>query len=206
MTGETTIRIQTCLERMQEGDASAQNDLLVHALRRLEHLAHKLFADFHGLRRFVGSEDVLQSAAIRLTRALETTPPQTARGFFRLAALQIRRELIDLARHYRGPEGAAANQVSWPDDMPTPQADNPSTLDPARLAEWTEFHGKLANLPDEEREVADLLWYHGLSQQEAADLLGTSLRTVKRRWQRARLLLHTYLQDGDVDSRAARDP
>lgn len=44
-------------------------------------------------------------AAIRLDRALAEKVPKDASHFFRLAALQIRRERIDLARHYGGPEG-----------------------------------------------------------------------------------------------------
>ncbi|MBL8798147.1 MAG: helix-turn-helix domain-containing protein, partial [Planctomycetia bacterium] len=39
----------------------------------------------------------------------------------------------------------------------------------------------------------DLLFYQGLSQAEAAALLNVSERTVKRRWQSARLQLHDAL-------------
>ena len=40
----------------------------------------------------------------------------------------------------------------------------------------------------------DLLVYEGMTQPEAAEILNTSLRTVKRRWQNARLRLHATLQ------------
>jgi DNA-directed RNA polymerase specialized sigma24 family protein len=39
--------------------------------------------------------------------------------------------------------------------------------------------------------------YQGLSQAEAAELLGVAERTVKRRWQTARRKLHEALQ-GEV--------
>jgi DNA-directed RNA polymerase specialized sigma24 family protein len=39
----------------------------------------------------------------------------------------------------------------------------------------------------------DLLWYQGLSQDEAAQALGVDVRTVKRRWREARLTLHQTL-------------
>lgn len=194
MSGETTFRIQNCLERMRDGDASAQDELIRQAMARLERLSRKLYADFPGLQRWVGSDDVLQGAYMRLSRALAASAPDSPRAFFRLAALQMRRELIDLARHYRGPEGAAANHASRGSDQPTPQHRVESTFDPAGLVEWAEFHEAVANLPDEEREVAELLWYHDLSQQEAAEVIGTSLRTVKRRWQAARLALHARLK------------
>jgi RNA polymerase sigma-70 factor (ECF subfamily) len=48
-------------------------------------------------------------------------------------------------------------------------------------------------LPDAERAVADLLFYQGLSQEEAAALLGVDVRTVQRRWQRVRVHLHGRL-------------
>ena len=48
----------------------------------------------------------------------------------------------------------------------------------------------METLPAEEREVLDLVWYGGLTQIEAAALLGISEPTVKRRWRAARLRLH----------------
>ncbi len=66
--------------------------------------------------------------------------------------------------------------------------------EPSSLAEWSEFHEAVERLPEEEREAFDLLWYQGLSQPEAAELLGVSPRTIKRRWRSARLLLHDALR------------
>jgi DNA-directed RNA polymerase specialized sigma24 family protein len=43
------------------------------------------------------------------------------------------------------------------------------------------------------REVVDLLWYEGLSQTEAAEVLGVAAITLKRRWAEARLRLGTAL-------------
>src|SRR5262249_45380117 len=94
-------------------------------------------------------------------------------------AVQIRRELLDLARRYRA------------QDSPRPGAAEPSTttFEPGRLARWTEFHEAAGRLPEEERAVLDLLWYQGLSQAEAAALLEISVPTLKRRWLAARLKL-----------------
>ena len=43
------------------------------------------------------------------------------------------------------------------------------------------------HLPDAEREVFDLLWYEGLTQVEAANVLGVTERTIKNRWRNAKL-------------------
>jgi RNA polymerase sigma-70 factor (ECF subfamily) len=124
----------------------------------------------------------------------------TARDFFRLAALHIRRELLDLARHYYGPQGAGAHHTSHT-GSPTessrpPAATDPSdvTHEPVRLAAWSAFHEQVAALPDEERETFDLLWYQGLTQAEAADLLHLNVRTINRRWLSARMRLQDALQ------------
>ncbi len=69
-----------------------------------------------------------------------------------------------------------------------------SGLDPAALAEWAEFHQRVETLPLELREVVDLLWYQELTQDEAAELLGTSSKTVSRRWREARLMLAEALR------------
>ena len=58
------------------------------------------------------TDDILQNALQRLCRALQTVKPQSVRSFLNLGAEQIRRELIDLAHHYRGPQGLGANHAS----------------------------------------------------------------------------------------------
>jgi RNA polymerase sigma-70 factor (ECF subfamily) len=50
-------------------------------------------------------------------------------------------------------------------------------------------------LPEELREIVDLLYYDGLTQEEAATLLGLSPRTLKRRWQTAKVYLHKKLHE-----------
>ncbi len=47
----------------------------------------------------------------------------------------------------------------------------------------------VGTLPRDEREVIDLIFFNGLTQAEAADLLGVHEDTVKRRWLRAKVKL-----------------
>ena len=61
------------------------------------------------------------------------------------------------------------------------------------LEKWSEFHLLVESLPEEEKDVVDLLWYQELTQEDAAKLLDISVRTVKRRWQSARIKLYEAL-------------
>ncbi len=191
-----TIVLQRCLDRWHQGDGSARNDLLRHAARRLTRLAHKMFRDFPALRHWEETDDVLQNALIRLSRALQDGEVTSVYHFFRLAALQIRRELLDLAKHYFGPHGAAAHAAG---QAPQQEPEN-DTHNPGRLALWTEFHRQVEALPAPEKEVFDLIWYQELPQAEVAALLKVDVRTVKRRWLAARLkldqALHSELPGG----------
>ena len=124
---------------------------------------------------------------MRLVKALQSVKPATPREFLALASLQIRRELIDLARRCYGPEGIGANHESTPNAARDP-ADGRD--DASSLAQWTELHEQIDKLPDEEREVVGLLFYQGLTQAEAAEVLSSSLRSVQRRWHDALFKLH----------------
>jgi RNA polymerase sigma-70 factor (ECF subfamily) len=191
MAEETTLLVQRCLDRLKAGDAPAREQLLATACARLTRLARKMFHADGRLRQCEQTDDVFQGAMLRLCRALEDVTPATPREFFRLAALQIRRELIDLARHHFRPAGAGAGQRPQPPAGGLDPAD--SSLDPGPLAEWGEFHEQIGRLPEEEREVFDLLWYQGLSHPEAAELLQLSTKTIQRRWQAACLRLYAAL-------------
>ncbi len=77
-------------------------------------------------------------------------------------------------------------------------ADNkPNDTEPENIEAWAKFHEVVEALPEPEREVVNLLWYEEMSQPEAAEVLGISLATVKRRWQSARIRLSESL-DGEA--------
>jgi RNA polymerase sigma-70 factor (ECF subfamily) len=190
-------QIQVWVDRHQQGDPAARDALLACAAERLRRLAHRMLGTYPRVRRWEETDDVFQNAVLRLCRTMKEVPPQTAADFLRLGALNIRRELLDLAKHYYGPQGQGAHHATL-DPVGTsgaapPEAADGTSWEPGRVAAWGEFHEQVARLPDAEREVFDLLWYQGLSQDEAANLLGVSARTVKRRWQSARVQLFDAL-------------
>lgn len=185
--------IQQFLLQAAAGDALAVDALLRHSCDRLTRLTRRMLGDFRRVRRWAETGDVLQNALLRLVTALREVKPRTPREFLALATLQIRRELIDLARKFYGPQGLGANQDSAAANGPAgiaPREPADLSHEPSSLAQWTELHQHIDALPDEEREIVDLLFYQGLSQAEAAEILTVSVRTVQRRWHTALDKLH----------------
>ena len=86
--------------------------------------------------------------------------------------------------------GSHHDTAASTDGDSTPQYDQADISgEPSDLAEWTEFHEQVEALPEEEREVFDLLLYQQLTHEQAAEVLGVTARTVRRRWQDARFRL-----------------
>jgi RNA polymerase sigma-70 factor (ECF subfamily) len=203
MSDPSTTQLQVWLQRWNAGDAAARELLLRHTCDRLRHLARHMLRDFQRLRSREETDDVLQTALVRLQQALEDVRPASIKEFFALATVQIRRVLIDLSRHHFGPLGAGRREqplAAPPGEESRPQYEGEDTThEPGQLASWREFHEQVEALPPEEREVFDLLWYQDLSQADAAALLEVSVPTVKRRWLSARLRLREALKDSPAD-------
>ena len=196
-----SAEIEGWIGRLKNGDLKAREQLINCTCERLTSLTRKMLKDFGRVKRWEQTDDVTQNSLMRLYRTLADVHPSNAVEFYRLAAMNIRRELLDLAKHYFGPDGLGANYASVDlvkgksasnPDGNVPLADEDS---PDQLEAWTAFHQQVEKLPDEEKEVFDLLWYQELSQAEVAELLNVSTRTVKRRWASARLMLHEALGD-----------
>jgi RNA polymerase sigma factor (sigma-70 family) len=121
--------------------------------------------------------------------------------FYRFAAQRMRWVLLDMARRHRLranvlPPSAPVESDSDPESAGREPPDDSG--DPHEIAVWTEFHTKAGELPEREREVFELLWYHGLTHGEAARILGVHEKTVSYRWIRARLKLAALLPGADA--------
>ncbi len=200
MAMESAAELQAWIDRLNAGDQSARDELIRHACARLRGLVGKMMQKYDRLERWVDIDDVLQNAIVRLLRAMDSTPVSSVQDFFSLAALQIRRELIDLCRHYFGPQGLGANHEvakvggSLEDDWrPVVEPVVQGNQDQQELAFWKDFHLLIEQLPAGERCVFDLVWYHGMTQTEASMVLGLSEAKVKRLWVAAREQLKTAL-------------
>jgi RNA polymerase sigma factor (sigma-70 family) len=194
---DRTTVIQGWIDNLKAGDPAARGALLACARNRLLLLAHRMLRRFPVVAPHEQTDDVLNSAMLRLDRALCSITPDTAAEFLGLAATEIRRELMDLSRRYTGPAfrrvwGGDRNAIP---DVEAPQ--NPSGVpdEVDWMAAWSEFHRNVGELPEAQRQLFDLLWYQDLSVREVASMLGVDKRTISRRWLAARERLCRKLGD-----------
>jgi RNA polymerase sigma-70 factor (ECF subfamily) len=119
--------------------------------------------------------------------ALREDRPRTVREFFALANQYMRWELNDLAQ--RLDEQQATVEVRE-GQVPAP-ASSASGLTP----DGRRILPAIDELPEDEREVFDLVRIQGMTQEEAAHVLGVSKEMVKRRLNRGLRLLTEQLAD-----------
>ena len=192
LTGDSIV-LQGWLDRLAAGDKSARAELIKMAESRLTRLTRKMLRTFPLVHRWELTDDVFQNSVIRIHTALGEVTPSTVSEFMKFAAFLIRRELIDLSRHYGGAQGMGRNHQSNT-DLDAAVGSKSEFAKVEEQTRWTEFHEAVGNLPEDLRTVVDLIWYQEQPQSEVATMLGVSARTVQRRWLEARIKLHSLLR------------
>lgn len=181
-------RITGLLHAWGQGDQAALAELtpLVHAeLRRMA-------------RRYVRRErrdlslpatGLVNECYLRLVDA-QQVDWQNRAHFLALAGRMMRRILVDVARarQYRK-RGGGAEHVAVDDQITAPEPDRDLVaLDEALRA--------LAVVDQRKANVVELRFFGGLSNEETADALGVSAKTVMRDWQVAKVWLLRELTSG----------
>jgi RNA polymerase sigma factor (sigma-70 family) len=189
----TTVVVQRYLDELA-GDAPAGpvvRALLDRAVRRLHQLcATLLHRDYPRLTyppANLQTDETLGAVVERLLKALREARPKDVRQFFALASQHTRWELNDLARRLdQQPRPVELLEGLVPD---VPSSGSGLSPEGRRIIEAIDA------LPDEEREAFDLVRIQGMTQVEAAEVLGVAPKTVKRRLDRGLRLLARRLAD-----------
>ena len=190
----TTVIIQRYLDALpgDGADERTVQELLERSVGRLRLLCatllHKSYPRLTRPPVNLDADELLGGVVAGLLTALRTTRPPTVRRFFALANQHIRWQLIDLAR--RQDERPAAAELAESEFAASP-ASTASRLSPDGLRMLEVIEG----LPEDEREVFELVGIQGLTHAEAAEVVEVSEKTVQRRLNRARLLLAERLAD-----------
>jgi RNA polymerase sigma factor (sigma-70 family) len=189
----TTAVVQRYLDEL-DGHSSAEpivRALLDRSVRRLHlmcaALLHRSYPRLTRPPLNLQAEELLGAVAERLLKALREARPRTVRQLFALANQHMRWELNDLARRLDEQPAAAELREEL---VPSP-ASSVSGLTPDGLR----MLRAIDELPEDQREVFDLVRIQGLTQVEAAELLGVSTVTVKRRLSRGLRHLAEQLAD-----------
>jgi RNA polymerase sigma-70 factor (ECF subfamily) len=189
----TTAVVQRYLDELAE-DSPAEpivRALLDRAVRRLHLLCatllHRNYPRLAQPPLNLQAEELLGAVAERLLKALRQVRPRTVRQFFALANQHMRWELNDLARRLDEQPSAVELREGL---VPAPDSSGSGlTPDGRRMLE------AIGDLPDDEREAFDLVRVQGMTQTEAAEVLGVAVVTVKRRLNRGLRLLTEKLGD-----------
>ena len=129
---------------------------------------------------------LVHEAYLRLAQA--GTPWYDQRHFVGIAARSMRQILVERARA-RGAQKrwGGMNRVSMTDSLAL--ASDPETMLPA----LDEAISKLETLDAEQAKIVELRYFAGMSVEEAAEVMGMSPATLKRRWALARAWLFREL-------------
>jgi RNA polymerase sigma factor (sigma-70 family) len=189
----TTAVVQRYLDELG-GDSTAEpivRALLDRSVRRLHvlcaSLLHRSYPRLTQPPSNVHADELLGAVTERLLKALRKVRPRTVRQLFALANQHMRWELNDLARRLDNQPAA----VELNEELVAAPASSASglTSDGLRMLQ------AIGALPEDEREAFDLVRIQGMTQVEAAELLGVSVVTVKRRLTRGLRLLEEQLAD-----------
>jgi RNA polymerase sigma factor (TIGR02999 family) len=175
------------------GDQDALNDLFPRVYDELRRIAHRrLGREREG--HTLGTTALVNEAYLKLVD--QTRAQWTDRAhFFAVAARVMRRILVDYARRHQAQKrGGAKVPVTLDDDalanatlVADERADMLVALDEALI--------RLAELDKRLSRVVECRFFGGLTEEETANALSVSARTVRRDWVKAKGWLHQALRE-----------
>jgi RNA polymerase sigma-70 factor (ECF subfamily) len=180
----TSHQITRLLHESAEGNAESSETLM----RLVYNELHRLAA--HYMRR-ENPGHLLQPTALVSEMYLrlfgsEATPQMNSRGhFFALAATQMRRVLVDHARHQK--KGGGAILVSEEEALLI------SGSRTADLVALDEALKELAEIDAEAAQVVELRFFGGYTDKETSEILDRNFARVRRDWEFARAWLYDRL-------------
>lgn len=181
------VDITTLLRRFREGDRDAEQQLVP----RVYHELRKLAAAY--MRREKPGASLQPTALVHeaYLRMVDYKEVQfkDRHHFFALAAQVMRRILVDRARARKAAKrGGSAGVLSLDEaiQVGTEKEDLLISLDHA-LDRLTEMNPRMG-------QIVEMRFFGGMTEEEVAEYLGISARTVKRQWSTARLWLQKELE------------
>ena len=175
------------LEAAQQGDPTAADQLLPLVYEELRRLAaHKMANEAAG--QTLQPTALVHEAWLRLV-GNQNQEWEGRAHFFGAAAEAMRRILIDRARRKRAVRHGGDQQR-----VDLQEVDLASPTDDDQLLAVNEALDKLAVRHKVQAELVKLRYFVGMTNEEAAEVLGISVRTAKYYWTHARAWLYREIQ------------
>jgi RNA polymerase sigma factor (TIGR02999 family) len=188
--------ISRLLVGFQNGEPEAEARLLELTYRELKKIAAGNLRREHAARS-LQTTDLVHDAYLRLVDQAAT--PWRDRGhFYQVAAHVMRQILIDHARKRNaGKRGGGVPDISLDRAIDMAQANAGDLL----LLE--EALTRFEKVDRRKCQVVEMRFFAGMQEEEIAEVLGVSVRTINREWQMARAWLYRelYGESGPVAAR-----
>jgi RNA polymerase sigma factor (TIGR02999 family) len=176
------------LSAIEQGDPQAAEQLLPLVYDELRKLAAQRLAQEkpgHTLE----ATALVHEAYLRLVGTAEPRVYRDRRHFFAAAASAMRRILIDQARRKQTEKHGGGRPRQELPDVPARQADD-------ELLALNEALEQLAAEDPVKARLVELRYFAGLTNDQAAEVLGISPSTADRHWAYARAWLQTAVRGG----------
>jgi RNA polymerase sigma factor (TIGR02999 family) len=171
-----------------KGDSSASDRLFPLVYEQLRRIARGQLRH-RPPNPTLGATELVHETYLRLVDQTRVTAHDRGH-FFAVAAKAMRHILVDRARRRNAAKrGGGGARVSLAD------GDGAEDSRAVEILELDEALGRLDGVDRRLVKLVELRFFGGLSVEETADALGTSPRTVKRDWQKARAFLHRALEN-----------
>ena len=186
---DSSPEITVWLDAARGGDRQALDRVLGTLYQELHTLA---------LRQLSGQQNntldptsLVHESYLKLVGASNGARFEDRAHFFAYAASAMRSVVVDYARNRMARKrGGDLKRVA---EIPE-EAESSLRLDENLLALDTALE-RLAAVDEKLAKVVELRYFAGLSEQEIAELLGRSERSVRRDWQKARLFLLAAMRE-----------
>lgn len=193
MSNEPLTAATALLNRMTQGDSDAARQLLDWLYGELRKLAHAQ-ANRGEPNPTQEATAIVHEAYMRLFGGGKEIEWANRRHFFGAAAQIMRQIRIDDARRKRRLK-RGGDRRAQPLDIEPAVFDR----DPNDVLAVHEAMEKLKEVDSRKCELINLRFFAGLSEEETAEVMGLSRRTVQLEWRIARAWLHRFLSKGDTD-------
>ena len=192
MTQTSREEVTGLLQAWSNGDQAALDKLMPLVYAELHRLAKRYMGREH-VGRTLQTSALVNEAYLRLVDA-HGVRWQNRAHFFAVSAQIMRRILVDFARSRQNlKRGGGALQVTLDEGLIV------SPDSGADLLALDEALKKLAILNPRQSKVVELRYFGGLKEEEAAEALNVSSRTVRHDWSLARAWLYRELSCGSSD-------